>query len=462
MKKILGATIFSSLLFCGLATTSSAEEEMLVSKENQTSIDLDWKEGKGSYYEVYRDDKLIYNGKNSEFQDTNLNSNTMYSYDIVLYKKNKKEIEDIIKYKTQTKKRFSKSLIQSTSQKNKSYENEDAVINAAVTKDYIKLDWANLSDDDGVFEIYRDDKKIDMVKTNSYTDENIINGESYRYKIIAEQTVSDERKETIQSKLIEEGYKKEDIPESAYRERKTVIKDVMTLKNLDKKEILKKDLTPQLEDFQSAASTLDSFIIRYTTFIPMKYVANNNWLAGDSGTYLKGDGYGNDKANWRGFDFFNSSYRTRVDVMPEWYNGSPGFYSEKDVSQSTLYENASAIGKSCSSSDVRCATASDSGITITKEYSNTSYIEWRVEHSASVPFGISYPGIDYRYDARMYKNGNITASGNHDRAPNHEVYLARAYSSLPAYRIHDFSVGGEGDFYNLFPPVPNEYWQYSS
>ena len=459
MKKLIGAILFSALIICLIPLNASAAENNVTSNVGNNSITLDINKSKGINYEIYRNEVLIHSGNEPEFKDTNLESDTIYSYDIVLYN-NKKEIVDIVKHKVQTLS-SAKSFTRSQEQSNNSYENEKAYVKATVNKNNVKLEWTNLSDDDGMYEIYKDDVKVGTVKSNHFIDKDITNGEAYRYKIIAEQAVSDERKKEIQQELNAMGHNLEDVPQSLFNERKTVIKDVMTVEKLDKNEIKKKDLTPELR--QLAYDTLDSYMLRYTTFIPMAYVNNGNWLAGDYGTYLKGDGYGNAKSQWRGFDFFNSSYRTRVDVFAEWYNSSPSFYySEPSVSQSVLYENESAIGKSCGTTGVRCATASNKDINVIQEYVNNSYIEWRVEHSAAVPFGSSYPAIDYRYDARVYKDGNITATGNHDRAPNHEVYLAKAYTDLPYITLHTFSVGGEGDFYNLFPPVPNEYWQYMS
>lgn len=454
-------TLLTLTLFFSPFDKVLAEKIGLNSEASDTSIFLDWEGTSNQTFEVYRDDKLIFNGSKSTYTDAGLEPNNLYSYDIVLYN-DQKEIDDIIKHKVKTKNK-SNSEMQTLAVDVNTYD-FDTEIKTTINKNNVVIEWGNLEDDDGIYELYRDDVKIADVRGNIFTDNKIKKGSSYRYKIIAEKAISESKKKSIQEELIKEGFKLKDIPSSAYIDRKTITKDVSTLTKLDKKEILKRDLTSDLTKLTSPkAGTLDSYIFRYTTFIPMKYVNNKNWLAGDAGTYLKGDGSSNVKANWRKFDFFNNSFRTRVDVNPEWINSTGGFYFDKPiVSQSVLYETSSAIGKSCGSKGVRCATASNSGIKVIKEYVNSSYIEWRVEHSASVPFGVSYPGIDYRYDARIYKNGNVIATGNHDRAPNHEVYLAKAYTDLPYLKLHTFSISGEGDFYNLFPPVPNEYWQYNS
>lgn len=461
MKKGLKLSLLLLVLFCLMPLKSFATGiESVESIVSDNSITLYISNENSEHYEIYRNDTLIHSGNENEFIDKNLEADNIYSYDIVLYNE-KNEIIDIVKHKVQT---HSKNKLFTQSQKqtlNKTYENEKAYVKATVNKDNIKLEWTNISDDDGRFVIYKDDVEIATVKSNMFIDNNIINGDSYRYKIVAEQTVSDERKKEIQKEYKALGYRLEDIPQSLYNERKTLIKDVMTVERVDKEEITKKDLIPELR--QLSYDTLDSFMIRYTTFIPMAYVNNNNYLEFDNGTYLKGDGYGNSKSQWRGFDFFNNSYRTRVDVFAEWYNGSPSFYyPDPIVNQSVLYENESAIGKSCGASGVRCATASNKDIDVIKEHVSNSYIEWRVEHSAAVPFGSTYPAIDYRYDARVFEDGNITITGNHDRAPNHEVYITKAYTDFPQFPLHTFSVADERSFYNLIPIAPNEYWQYMS
>lgn len=101
MKKLIGSILFSALITCLVPLNTSAAENNVTSNVGNNSITLDINKSKGINYEIYRNDVLIHSGNEPEFKDTNLESDTIYSYDIVLYN-NKKEIVDIVKHKVQT------------------------------------------------------------------------------------------------------------------------------------------------------------------------------------------------------------------------------------------------------------------------------------------------------------------------------------------------------------------------
>ncbi|MCP3742377.1 DUF3238 domain-containing protein [Rossellomorea sp. BNER] len=451
MKKIIAIGALAIPLFFGGGLVAEANNNNISSYSTKSSVNIDWGDI-GEKYKIYRDGELISEVEESNFQDNQLKENYMYTYKIGVF--NGDELIDILKYKVKTKDKNKNIYLRNEDSNTYNTETE---VTSLVTKNHVFIDWGQLEDNDGTYYIYKNGKIIEKTKKTFYKDKEIESGKTYNYQIIAEKSVTEEKKKEIIEKSIENGYTLFDIPESAFLERKTINKIVKTPESISKKELLKKNEL-STDNFKSlAADTLDSFIIRYTTFIPFYKVDNPNileeWFEPGVGTgsYVTGDGYSD--GSLRGFNYFNSSFRTRIDVYAEWYNSSPSYSAYKDIKPTHLYRKDGSLADK--------QTASTDGITFSGLGKLSDRISWKVHHDVGLGTSTTAPNINYEYMATMYKNGNISASGEHDRAPNHEVYLARAYSGLPAVTLHTYSVSSTDDFKYLFPYWPNEHWQSS-
>lgn len=64
------------------------------------------------------------------------------------------------------------------------HEMVDSNVNTIVASDHIKIVWSGVPDEDGVYEIYRNGKKLNDIKGNIYVDRNIEEIEIYQYNVI--------------------------------------------------------------------------------------------------------------------------------------------------------------------------------------------------------------------------------------------------------------------------------------
>jgi hypothetical protein len=458
MKKYLLTSLIVSVISLGvfMNVSEASVAQKIVSKTSANEVHLDWGDAGDVTYKLYRDGDIIYSGKQSKFQDTNLEPEYLYTYKLATYKQNK--LVDIVKYDVKTKNTDSNSL--RLMSKENSIENEyekETPLTSTVSKDSVILDWEPMVDGDGVYQIYRDNKKVGETQETQFIDNTIQMAKDYSYKIVATKRASESEIKEINQSLLKANVDLDEVPEEAYNYNKSLTKIVETLSEVSEDELSKSGLldpigASKIKGNSTVANALASdytgYILRYQTFIPYKHVKSPNafdeFLSGYGyDTYLNG--------NNRSFGFFENSFKTRSDVYAEWSGSSAYSIQYPDVGVSILYDN--------DYDEITRGTASTDGIKHYPERNTSTYIEWHEIASVGVPFSATYPNIDYRYDARMYKNGNITASGNHDKAPNHEVYLARAYSSLPAVTLHTYEIPNQDAFQNLIPIFPNEYWQ---
>lgn len=164
----------------------------------------------------------------------------------------------------------------------------------------------------------------------------------------------------------------------------------------------------------------------------------------DLGTYLGGDN--------RGWDFYHKRYRTRSDVIAGWGRGSNELRQNPSVGESVLYSDEAGTKV------VKKATASNSGIKLTKDLVSSSKIMWRVNHNVGVPFRKSYPNINCFYEGTLYSNYSVELRGSHDKAPNHEFALVLADTDDTPFKIFNYT---GGSFFNLVPGSPQRYWAFS-
>ncbi|MEK4535610.1 hypothetical protein NST21_09670 [Peribacillus sp. FSL K6-1552] len=182
------------------------------------------------------------------------------------------------------------------------------------------------------------------------------------------------------------------------------------------------------KSMQRALPSSNEFSFDYRTFIPFKSVKNKNPFSGEN--YLKGDN--------RGFATYSDKYRTESQVYAMFKNPT-ALTLYKDVN-----ESHSCTTSACTSTK-SLGTASESGITMSKYSVTSSKLSWSVNHAVGIPLAKYYPKIDYYYLAIM-KPKSFSASGELDKAPNHEFYM-----NYPAgtKTIKKHTVTSELEFFNL-------------
>ncbi|TES56527.1 hypothetical protein E2L07_04885 [Halalkalibacterium halodurans] len=449
-KKLIAVLTLAVLFFTFLDSpfAEANSEPIIESKETDNSIEL-WWNLEGDFFEIYRDQELIWSGTETYFKDTNLESDYLYSYRIGSYNKNN-ELIDISNLKTKTSNSEVKNF--STNSTNNG-EEISTKLTSNVGLDYVRLEWGHLETKDGLYNIYRDEELIGSTKDLTYLDENVEPGKYYTYKIEAKKEISKQEKEEINSYIKENNLKlsKED-KEELFLKPHVLIRTVETNKEITQSELKSKDLPSPLiineEDLLKATSSTSinsikySLLFRYTTFIPQKTVKNIHPL--DLGTYLGGDN--------RSWGFFNNRYRTRSDVYAGWAGGTSELRQVRSVGESILYADEAGT------QIIKRDRASTSGIRLTRDQVSSSRIMWRVNHSVGVPFRASYPNIAYYYEGTLYSNYSISLRGSHDRAPNHEFAFALAYTEDTPIRIFNYT---GGSFFNLAPGAPQTYFEFS-
>lgn len=466
MKKLIipmvlgGAVLFSG----GLNAKADTQLQNIVSKTSVNQIELSLEGLKGDSFKIFRDGKLIWEGSDKQFIDKNLEVDYIYNYKIGIYQDN--NLVDIITYKTKTDDNNTKGISKFMASENKgSVYAQKTNLEATTGTKFVKLKWDSIPDDDGIYQVYRDGKLINNVKSNTFIDESVEKGKTYNYEVVAKKEVSDEEKRKIDEKLKEQKVDLSSVnKEEIYNEEKSVGKIVEILDEISENELkslsIPKALQAPKQPMKSSnkevaralpdlGSGYQAYMFRYTTFIPYASVDNPNTahetVLGEYGTRLKGDG--------RGYDPYSPKYRTQVDAYTDFRSGSK-FSAQRRVGESVLY---SANG------NVRLRdTASNSGIQANSNIVNSSRIVWNVSHDVAVPFHFTYPNITYAYEGTAYKNGSFRLSGSHDKAPNHEIYGVNAYTDLPPVTIYRFGVSSEDDFKYLIPGYPQKFFDVSA
>lgn len=157
------------------------------------------------------------------------------------------------------------------------------------------------------------------------------------------------------------------------------------------------------------SSNSKTWYIRYTTFIPGKIVKvplRKKWFSGDN----------------RGFDVDGKSYRTRTDVTIVCKTGSNNVTMRPFIGTSTEVTSDGTF--------VDSAIASSNGIKLIIKQTYPT-IKFTVKHEVGIPRKLLFPSPDiyYSYTGEFdCEKGTYTLEGEHDKAPNHEVYLKNSAS----------------------------------
>lgn len=423
-KKIfsLSFVFLFSLFFAISAYASDNSLKIEEIKTENNSISITWS-GDYESYNVYKDDNLVYSGKDNSYISNGLESGNTYSYMIEAID-NKGKVEDSLKLQTSTEKP-NKDIFENLN---------DLIITTIVKKNEISLDWEDI---DGVtqYEVYKNDNYYITVKDSEFTDNNINPSENYTYSIVAKKLMDQDKiKEINESIEVNNITLTEEEKSQLYYEELNIVKEI---NNINSHLQNQKDKTQTFA--VAAAASTKQWNLRYTTFLADKWVANPNplskyrWFTGDN----------------RGYSATASSYRTRADVNICFCSAGSSVGINKYVGKTHGYDsNKKFLGS---------GTASSKGISLSNVSTGKSKITFKINHAVGNPL-VTALNVDYTVNAEFNSNGKYKLSGDHDQAPHHEVYL-KGFNSSSYQTMHRAASKGLAW---LAPPMVNKQWSKSN
>jgi hypothetical protein len=397
-------------------TAASSHSWMLKNiEQNAKQIMLEW-HGMNTHYRAFRDQELVYEGVEPKLVDQNLVPGTLYTYCIETLDDHG-NTADRMRIQTTTAVDF------------RERENilEDLLITTIVTPGQISFEWEPI---DGVSEysIYRNGVKLENVTSCAFTDKGIDDDENHTYMIKARRPLqrSHQLKWELKSVIANAVgvIKKDSSTKMAADEEFTITKKIGPIKELLK--------SPQERKLNNG-----NWHLRYTTFLKEEWLKNPNAASQDH--YFKGDD--------RSFDPESSKFRTRGDVFIDTENASA--LLSKDTGITEAFNNEQ--------DPIETASASDEGIQLEKVLTDDDRVKFHLHHSVSNPLVVS-PAIDYHVSATFYKDNEFDLVGNHDQAPEHEVYLKEPGTEDWQVIHQAHSKGLE----MMADPMANHFWRYST
>ncbi|WP_339178373.1 hypothetical protein NST56_18600 [Bacillus sp. FSL R5-0560] len=479
MKKFLGFLLLFLMISFSKSAIAASNQDVIINKDN--SIANITVQEKGDYFKVYdENNKLIYNSSSNKLK-VNISEN-IQKYKIGVY--NKKKLSKVIAIKIDNSSKIQQEKPKAQSEgftilnKNSDLENKKLEYNKDISEypeqksvdksieknglqvqsssDGVSLSWNKIIGSNNVYKIYKNEKLIKVTKDLNYRDTNVKTGKRYTYTVETKVPLGKTSINKVNKKLKKQKIDKKklsmdekdnlynisavlssivDVPEVSEESLKTQNQLVETSNVKSQKG------SSNLVKAQSTYSKTDAFSIIYNTFIPYKSVADPNFIQGG---YLKGDG--------RKFNRDASSSRTHSMVNLQFQNPTSIRLAEKKIGRS--YRCSDKDCKKVLESNV----ASNKGIFIDVGAASSKKLSFTFYHTARIPFetgfpGVSYPSIDSRWTLTM-TNSSLVISGQHDKAPNHEIYLVSMAGK--AQTLYRFSVSGTGSFKYLIDVFPKQ------
>lgn len=421
-------SVLTILLVSILLTNKvSASENSLNLKIDASTnqINLEWN-NIGSSYELVKDGEIVWSGQDSQVLLTDLESNTKYNYNLVVYNAEKTVVNQTNIRATTT---GDSSIKKRTLSAEKSNPMDNIFVSSSFDQDNVRIFWeGNVPDDDGIYEVYRDGKFIGTTADNNFYDDKIDINKDYNYEIIGKAKMSEEEikelKAAIESRNENFVFSNEDLVNTYTINR--LVKTYNT-NTVNKSTVMK-----------AAVSSTEKYTMRYTTFIPTEYADNPFSGGGVTGlSYFGGDN--------RSYSLTSNRFRTRSDVNITFSGTSSSVSLTKTVNPTIFYNY--------NYKPIDAKVASSSGMTISNISKSSSKVSYKIKHDIGIPYldAIS-PDITYTYTATVYKDGGYSITGEHDKAPSHEMYIFIPNTDL-SNAIHKFKNQG---FQYLMPLYSNE------
>ncbi|PTM57612.1 DUF3238 domain-containing protein [Desmospora activa] len=350
---------------------------------------------------------------------------------------------------------FSKSSKSTANTSKVHHEMVNSNINTVVGSDHIKITWSGVPDEDGVYEIHRNGKKVVNVEGNTYIDKNIKENEVYQYNVIGRKKLPEEEINKIKEAL---GKKVKDISEEQqemlFYEKKvagTVIRSSTETavefrfdkhKNNNKKSISK-----------ASSSNVNwpvdpGFWLRYSTFIPMDKAPNPFC------ELLNLCGYEEFSGDNRSFDLMGTSYRTRTDAFITYNVGGSGGITPNEIE---FYPQTGITKGYRNGEEVDEGKAPESDMEIRNVEYGDNYVYHRMFMASGNPLLPLAPDIDAFYYAKVFQDGRGEFYGVHDQAPSHEFYFVLYWGGGGGFWEEDIievHTQEHVDFFMLFPFTP--------
>lgn len=393
------------------------EVELL--EQTDTSIFFIWT-NTGGTCRIERDGKVIYKGTENSFKDEGLTPGELYIYTIERLDLEER-VTDRVKLQTGTENYLDDFVNQL----------QQITVSTIVSDSKVAIAWGAI---EGItsFEIYRDGELLATTEKNQFTDLQADRKKAYTYWIQAKRPLerSEENKKHRKS-LLATFFGAVNIrssQEKAAMEEFWIIKRIASREQLLVEQPTKKDHIQQPE-----------WQLRYLTFLGEEILPNPNPLS--LNRFFKGDG--------RSFDPESKEYRTRVDLNVRFTEDGALVDCAKDVGTTIAYNWRKKFRKA----DV----ASSDGIELKEVKEDHHKIAIDLKHSVGNPL-VASPDIDYHIAANFYRIGVYDIIGNHDQAPNHEVYL-KTGRNADWGQIHEAEDKGLSW---MAGPIASQYWRISN
>jgi hypothetical protein len=415
MKKIIILTfLIIALVLTGFKIIGLAQDplEVLDMRSTSNTIYISWEET-AERYELVHENKVVWEGKQTHTTLSNLEEKTNYNYFLIAYENDK--VIDKVEIRTGTTPIKSERPIEKVKKLRQIISMSE--VHAVISDRSIKLFWQDLPNDKNNYELYRDGEKLsDLKNISTFTDHNVTYNETYNYEVRAVKGFE----ELDRQKLTEQLKKaKRSVKEDMFYDQLYLVKIVETW---DK---------PLFGAAKANASTYQpGYAFHYVTFIPspvaeppakVKVVAPYDYFHGDGRDF----GLFKPASLCKVGNCMEDRYRTKTIATVVFDGGKPKTDIDSDIGVTEGYdENHNLIGKKTDKAKIKH----------TDIDSSSDHAEFRVFHNSNNPLVESWigakainvewsPGVTYEYTAFIWKTGSFHIVGDHDLAPNHEIYV---------------------------------------
>ncbi|MBD8004158.1 hypothetical protein [Bacillus norwichensis] len=322
-------------------------------------------------FRIYREGRLIYEGTDEVFRDSELAAGTTYLYTIEIG--TRRGSPERLKVQT------------STAVESRELENvvRNCVQTTIISRSLVALEWDPI---EGVEEylIYRNGKRISKVEEPLFVDRWVRSQVEYTYRVYAERPLTWKQDSGHESRVMQRKVKEQNVAMEKFQMTKV-------LEPLE--EILK------VED-HSLEKREWKFL--YKTFVSKNWIKNSDHTS--PYRYFKGEG--------RSFDPTSEAYRSTAEIVVT-ADGSE-VKLNKDIGKTHGYGMLRNLKGE--------VVPSDDGIFLEEVEIEKEKASFVLTHSVEDPL-VDLPAVDYQVWGKFFQSGFYDITGVHEQAPNHEIYL---------------------------------------
>jgi hypothetical protein len=421
-------TLFFSTIFNSdfLALNDKFNISQVKVDSTKNSISVSWG-AKADKFVIYLDDEKFKTTTESNISVQNLKSN--HPYEIVVQALSNQKVSDTIAIQTITP-------MTDKQEEDKVYEIASGIATAIFSDDEAKIIFENVPDENKVYDVSRNNKKIGVINQNKnfIIDKNLEEKTEYRYSVLGKVKLKD--KEIQEVKKV---FKKNDvdIDQSEVEKIDRELELARTIKTLPKEKN-----TVSAEKWSDPSQGVQ---FMYTTFIPMSQFnfTPAYGLTSPYHTFL-GDG--------RSFDShaIDTRFRTRTKLRVSFPESGGSIVRFDKLANET--DGFNVLTRRWNS---KLANMSEVYLRSKHEGSTSAY--FHIHHNAKNPLHDIFmvadaPGITYDIEGHVYKSGSFSLVGSHDNAPNHELSFTPIPGEVHTWwsDFHNRIIVGESTMRALF------------